>query len=98
MYPQARGERDILRLELEFPTLPVKVLSITEARAQLSNLLARFREVGPAADPVVLGRRRHAEAVLVPYERYWTMVDDLEAAATWITGFRAAAELPSIPR
>ena len=98
MYPQARGERDILRLELEFPTLPVKVLSITEARAQLPDLLARFREAGPAAEPVVLGLRRHAEAVLVPYERYRTMVDDLEAAAAWIADFRAAAELPSIPR
>ena len=80
------------------PTLPVKVLSITEARAQLPDLLARFREAGPAAEPVVLGLRRHAEAVLVPYERYRTMVDDLEAAAAWIADFRAAAELPSIPR
>ena len=62
------------------PTLPVKVLSITEARAQLPDLLARFREAGPAAEPVVLGLRRHAEAVLVPYERYRTTVDDLEAA------------------
>ena len=78
--------------------LPVKVLSITETRAQLPDLLARFREAGPAAEPVVLGLRRHAEAVLVPYERYRTMVDDLEAAAAWIAGFRAAAELSRSPR
>ncbi|MHB1894005.1 MAG: hypothetical protein ACYCTZ_11000 [Candidatus Dormibacteria bacterium] len=50
------------------------------------------------AEPVVLGRRRHAEAVLVPYERYRTMVDDLDAAATWIADFRAAAERSRIPR
>jgi PHD/YefM family antitoxin component YafN of YafNO toxin-antitoxin module len=74
------------------------VLSIAEARAQLPDLLARFREAGPAAEPVVLGRRRHAEAVLVHYERYRSMVDDLEAAQAWIATFWAVAELSRIPR
>ncbi|MHB1526546.1 MAG: type II toxin-antitoxin system Phd/YefM family antitoxin [Candidatus Dormibacteria bacterium] len=76
----------------------MKVLSITEARGRLPALLAGFREAGLTAEPVVLGRRRHAEAVLVPYERYRTMVDDLDAAATWIADFRAAAERSRIPR
>lgn len=78
-------------------TVPLGVLSITEARAQLPDLLARFREAGPAGQPVVLGRRRHAEAVLVPYGRYRVMVDDLEAAAVAIARFRAAAALSRIP-
>ena len=80
------------------PAPPVKVLSITEARSQLPDLLARFREAGLAGRPVVLGCRRQAEAVLVPYERYRAMVDDLEMAQTWIANFRAAADLPRIPR
>ncbi len=79
-------------------TLPLGVLSITEARVQLPGLLARFREAGPAAQPVVLGRRRRAEAVLVHYDRYRLTLDELEAAQAWIADFRRAADLSRIPR
>jgi len=49
---------------------PHEVLATREARAQLPALLARFRQAGASAEPVVIGARRRPEAVVLSYERY----------------------------
>lgn len=53
------------------------VLTVVEARTQLSEILRRFRADGEQAEPVLLGSLRKPEAVLIPYE-LWVR---LEAAA-----------------
>ncbi len=42
----------------------------TEARESLSSTLARFRDEGEAAEPLVFGDRRRAEGVVLPYSVY----------------------------
>jgi len=49
---------------------PHEVLATREARDQLPALLARFRQAGASAEPVVIGARRRPEAVVLSYERY----------------------------
>lgn len=48
----------------------VHVHPLSEVRARLSGILARFRREGAAAEPVAFGTHRKPEAVLVPYEAY----------------------------
>jgi PHD/YefM family antitoxin component YafN of YafNO toxin-antitoxin module len=60
---------------------PHDVLATREARAQLPALLARFREDGAAADPVVIGARRRPEAVVLSYERYLQLAGGRERVA-----------------
>jgi antitoxin StbD len=60
---------------------PHDVLATREARAQLPALLARFREDGAAADPVVIGARRRPEAVVLSYERYLQLAGGRESVA-----------------
>jgi len=48
----------------------VQVRSLSEVRARLSGILARFRREGAAAEPVAFGSRRKPEAILIPYEAY----------------------------
>jgi hypothetical protein len=48
--------------------LPVHPLS--EVRARLSGILARFRREGATAEPVAFGSHRKPEAILIPYEAY----------------------------
>jgi antitoxin StbD len=43
---------------------------LSEVRAQLSGILARFRREGTAAEPVAFGSHRKPEAILIPYEAY----------------------------
>lgn len=42
----------------------------TEARTGLSQTLARFREQGVSADPLIFGDHRRPEGVVVPYELF----------------------------
>ncbi len=42
----------------------------TEARESLSPTLARFRDEGEAAEPLIFGDRRRAEGVVLPYSVY----------------------------
>ncbi len=49
---------------------PHDVLATREVRAQLPAMLARFREAGADAEPVVIGAHRRPEAVVLSYERY----------------------------
>ena len=48
----------------------VQVHPLSEVRARLSGILARFRREGAAAEPVTFGSRRKPEAILIPYEAY----------------------------
>ena len=56
--------------------LHIVPLTVREMREQLSQVLQRFRDGD--LDPVFVGSRRHAEAVVVPAEVY----DELIAART----------------
>jgi predicted nucleotidyltransferase len=46
-----------------------EVVGVSDARARLTGILRRFR-ADAAAEPVVIGSHRHADAVLVPFVRY----------------------------
>jgi PHD/YefM family antitoxin component YafN of YafNO toxin-antitoxin module len=48
----------------------VRVHPLSEVRARLSGILARFRREGAAAEPVAFGSHRKPEAILIPYEAY----------------------------
>jgi PHD/YefM family antitoxin component YafN of YafNO toxin-antitoxin module len=48
----------------------IQVHPLSEVRARLSGILARFRREGAAADPVAFGSHRKPEAILIPYEAY----------------------------
>lgn len=59
----------------DFPS----VLPTSEARAELSDALRRFRRDGLAAKPLVFGGHRKPEAVVIPfalYERLLEAIDD----------------------
>ena len=63
------------------PSKPHDVLATREAREQLPALLARFRQAGAAAEPVVIGARRRPEAVVLSYERYLQLAGGRERVA-----------------
>ena len=48
----------------------IQVHPLSEVRARLSGILARFRREGAAAEPVVFGSHRKPEAILISYEAY----------------------------
>jgi PHD/YefM family antitoxin component YafN of YafNO toxin-antitoxin module len=52
--------------------MPVKVLSVREARAQLPSILESFR--GGDRRPVFLGSHRRTEAVMIPVEVYEELI------------------------
>jgi PHD/YefM family antitoxin component YafN of YafNO toxin-antitoxin module len=61
----------------------VQVEPLASARAQLSETIARISEEGVNAEPVVIGRRRKAEAVLISfelYERLADLIDEIQLA------------------
>jgi antitoxin StbD len=63
------------------PLIPV--LASGDARTALSDALRRFRADGVAADPVVFGSHRKAEAVVIPFELYAQLlpvIEDLQIA------------------
>jgi Asp-tRNA(Asn)/Glu-tRNA(Gln) amidotransferase A subunit family amidase len=47
-----------------------RVHSLSEVRARLSDIVARFRREGAAAEPVAFGSHRKPEAILIPYEAH----------------------------
>ncbi len=53
-------------------------ISTTEARTALSQTLARFRIEGAAADPVVFGDHRKPEGVVLPFELYAQLEDQID--------------------
>ena len=48
----------------------IQVRPLSEVRARLSGILARFRREGVAAEPVAFGSHRKPEAILLPYALY----------------------------
>jgi PHD/YefM family antitoxin component YafN of YafNO toxin-antitoxin module len=50
---------------------------VSEARAELSRALARFRREGAAAAPVVFGSHRKPEAVVLSFEAYAQLTTEL---------------------
>jgi hypothetical protein len=48
----------------------MQVHPLSEVRARLSGILARFRRDGAAAEPVAFGSHRKPEAILLSYEVY----------------------------
>jgi hypothetical protein len=48
----------------------VHVHPLSEVRARLSGIVARFRREGATAEPVAFGSHRKPEAILLPYEAY----------------------------
>lgn len=57
---------------------PHDVLATREVRAQLPELLERFRQSGADAEPVVIGARRRPEAVVLSYDRYLQLLGGRE--------------------
>lgn len=59
------------------------VMPTNEARGVLPQTLARFRERGVLAEPMVFGTHRRPEAVVIPYELYAELlpvIEDVEIA------------------
>jgi hypothetical protein len=48
----------------------IQVHALSDVRARLSGILARFRREGTAAEPVAFGSHRKPEAIILPYEVY----------------------------
>lgn len=55
--------------------------TISDARARLTQHVARFRAEGADAEPVVFGTQRRPEAALIPYEAYQLLMELAEDAA-----------------
>lgn len=52
-----------------------EVTPVGEARAELAHTLDRFADAGPQAQPVVFGRHRKPEGVVLPYELFTAMLE-----------------------
>ena len=55
-----------------------EVLGTRELREQLPAILRAFREEGAEAEPIVGGANRKPELVMLPYESYLDMMDELD--------------------
>src|SRR5674476_1357722 len=72
-----------------------QVLPTSQARAELSTAVARFRREGLSAAPVVFGSHRKPEGVVLPFELFEQLVpaiEDILLAAT----IRARLANPSV--
>ena len=56
------------------------VISTTEARTTLSQTVARFRNEGASAKPVVFGDHRKPEGVVLSYELYIQLEEQIDQA------------------
>lgn len=54
------------------------VLPSREARTEIPKALRRFRAEGATAEPVVFGSHRRAEAVVIPFELYTSLLPAIE--------------------
>lgn len=55
--------------------------TISDTRQHLTSHVARFREQGIEAEPVVFGDHRQPEAALLPYETFRLLLDVAEDIA-----------------
>lgn len=61
-----------------------QVLPSHAARDELPKALRRFRTEGAAAEPVIFGAHRRAEAVVIPFDLYSQLlpaIEEIEIAA-----------------
>lgn len=58
--------------------LGTRVVPTSEARAELSPTLARFRREGVTAAPVIFGSHRKAEGVVLPYDLFDRLLPAIE--------------------
>ena len=56
----------------------MEVLPTSEARAELSATIMRFREDGIAASPVLFGSHRKPEGVMLPYSLFERLIPEIE--------------------
>lgn len=54
------------------------MLGTRELREQIPEILREFREEGAEATPLVGGANRHPEVVLLSYDSYLGLLDDLD--------------------
>ena len=54
--------------------------TISKTREQLTTHVARFRDAGASAEPVVFGDHRKPEAVLLSFETFQVLLDIAEDA------------------
>lgn len=54
------------------------VETITDARKHLTGHVARFRDQGVDAEPVIFGDHRQPEAALLPYDTFQLLLDIAE--------------------
>ena len=66
------------------------VATTSDTRANLTKILARFREEGKKAKPIIFGSHRKVEAVLVPAKVWENLIDDLEDWQLAITVLKRA--------
>lgn len=57
------------------PSANVQSISVTDMRAVLPVVLARLKEGGRDADPVLIGRHREPMAVLISVEQFYEYCD-----------------------
>lgn len=55
-----------------------EVKTTSETRANLTQLIAEFRRQGKAAQPIMFGSHRKAEAVLMPAWMWKRMADEID--------------------
>jgi len=76
----------------------IQVHPLSEVRARLSVILARFRREGAAAEPVAFGSHRKPEAILIPYavyERYEALARERDRLDHALSAARSVqVELP----
>lgn len=58
---------------------PAEVITVTDARSMLPQLLSSLHDDGPDAEPVYIGAHRRAAGVLVSVERFEEMTEELAA-------------------
>lgn len=69
------------------------VLSVSAARAGLTRILRGFRTDESAADPVVIGSHRRADAVLMPIARYRELTASTNGRSPLLPELRRRREL-----
>ena len=57
------------------------VLGTRELRDQMSEILREIREKGAKAKPVIGGANRRPELIILPYEAYMELMDELDNLA-----------------
>jgi antitoxin StbD len=75
-----------------------EVLPTSQARAELSTAVARFRREGVSSAPVIFGSHRKPEGVVLPFELFEQLIPAIEDILLAVTiRARLANPAPSVP-